>query len=70
PLVIEGEWLTNLKKACEQLDVSVYMFLLGIMNILLAKYTRNEDIIVGTSFSGRFHPDLNHVIGSFINTLP
>lgn len=70
PLVIEGEWLTNLKKACERLDVSVYMFLLGVMNVLLAKYTRNDDIIVGTSFSGRFHPELKSVIGSFINTLP
>ncbi|MGG4266741.1 amino acid adenylation domain-containing protein [Peribacillus simplex] len=70
PLVIEGEWLEKLKKACEQMDVSLYMFLLGIMNVVLAKYTRNKDIIVGTSLSGRFHPDLNEVIGSFINTLP
>lgn len=70
PIVIEGELLTNLKKACEHLDVSVYMFLLSIKNVLLSKYTRNEDIIVGTSFSGRFRPELNNVIGSFINTLP
>ncbi|MCL9662958.1 amino acid adenylation domain-containing protein [Paenibacillus hunanensis] len=70
PLVIPATSFEQLKKACEQLDVSMYMFLLGIMNVLLAKYTRNRDIIVGTSLSGRFHPDLNRVIGSFINTLP
>ncbi|WP_268626158.1 non-ribosomal peptide synthetase [Paenibacillus alvei] len=70
PLVIGEELFVLLKKTCEQLDVSLYMFLLGIMNVLLAKYTRNQDIIVGTSLSGRFHPDLNGMIGSFINTLP
>ncbi|MDN4524087.1 non-ribosomal peptide synthetase [Fictibacillus fluitans] len=70
PLVIESELLSKLKKVCEQLDVTLYMFLLGVKNVLLAKYTRNKEIIVGTSFSGRFHPSLNQVIGSFINTLP
>ncbi|MFD1990029.1 non-ribosomal peptide synthetase [Paenibacillus nicotianae] len=70
PLVVDKQWFSQLKQACERLDVSLYMFMLGIMNVLLAKYTRNRDIIVGTSLSGRFHPDLNRVIGSFINTLP
>lgn len=70
PLVVDKQWFGQLKQTCERLDVSLYMFLLGIMNVLLAKYTRNQDIIVGTSLSGRFHPDLNRVIGSFINTLP
>ncbi|MBS7531083.1 amino acid adenylation domain-containing protein [Hazenella sp. IB182353] len=70
PLIIEGDLMNKLKAACERLNVSLYMFLLAAFNVLLAKYTRNEDIIVGTSFSGRAHPDVGNLVGCFINTLP
>jgi non-ribosomal peptide synthetase component F len=41
-----------------------------IYNILLYKYTGQEDIVVGSSCAGRPHSDLHNVIGFFINTLP
>ncbi|MCY9760859.1 amino acid adenylation domain-containing protein [Paenibacillus alvei] len=70
PVIIDGEWMERLKQTCESLDVSHYMYLLAVFNVLLAKYTRNEDIIIGTSLSGRVHPDVLPVIGCFVNTLP
>ncbi|SFX57556.1 amino acid adenylation domain-containing protein [Thermoactinomyces sp. DSM 45891] len=70
PLVIDGELMEKLKKTCEKLDVSMYMFLLASFQVLLAKYTRNKDIIVGTSLSGRVHPEVADLVGCFINTLP
>ncbi|SDZ33524.1 non-ribosomal peptide synthetase [Thermoactinomyces sp. DSM 45892] len=70
PLVIDGELMAKLKKTCEKLDVSMYMFLLASFQVLLAKYTRNQDIIVGTSLSGRVHPEVADLVGCFINTLP
>ncbi|TCP67348.1 non-ribosomal peptide synthetase [Baia soyae] len=70
PLVIDGELMEKLKKTCEKLDVSLYMFLLASFQVLLAKYTRNKDIIVGTSLSGRVHPEVADLVGCFINTLP
>ncbi|MDQ0416654.1 amino acid adenylation domain-containing protein [Croceifilum oryzae] len=70
PLVIDGELMEKLKATCEKLDVSLYMFLLASFQVLLAKYTRNKDIIVGTSLSGRVHPEVADLVGCFINTLP
>jgi fengycin family lipopeptide synthetase D len=49
--------------------VSMYMFFLAIFNVLLFKYTNQEDIIVGTTVAGRPHPDLMPIIGLYENTL-
>jgi len=54
----------------KQTMTTLIMVLLAAYNILLFKYTRQEDIVVGTLLAGRHHPDLEHVIGFFINTLP
>jgi amino acid adenylation domain-containing protein len=53
----------------KQEDVTLYMLLLAIYNIFLAKISRSSDIIVGTPTAGRRHNDLKNVIGMFVNTL-
>ena len=50
-------------------NATLYMVLLSIFNILLAKLSGQEDILVGTPVSGRSHPDTERVIGMFVNTL-
>jgi amino acid adenylation domain-containing protein len=50
-------------------DVTVYMVMLAVYNILLARYTGQEDIIVGTPIAARQHPDLENIMGLFVNTL-
>jgi amino acid adenylation domain-containing protein len=49
--------------------VTLFMLLLAIFNVLLAKLSNQEDVIVGTPTAGRRHPDLERVIGMFVNTL-
>lgn len=39
------------------------------MNILLSKYTAQDDIIVGTPVTGRRHIDLQNIAGMFVNML-
>lgn len=46
-----------------------FMVLLTAFNILLHKYTGQEDIVVGSPIAGRSHGDLDKVIGMFVNTL-
>ncbi len=46
-----------------------YMILLSAVMILLGKYSRQEDIIVGSPISGRTHKDIENMMGMFINTL-
>jgi len=50
-------------------DVTSYMLLLAVLNILMSKYTDQEDIIVGCPIFGRKHDDLQHIIGMFVNML-
>ena len=58
-----------LKAMAKENDVTLYMALLAIFTILLAKLSGQEDIIVGTPIAARQHPDLQPVIGMFVNTL-
>ncbi|MCU0285545.1 MAG: amino acid adenylation domain-containing protein [Acidobacteria bacterium] len=45
------------------------MILLTVYNILLWRYTGQEDIVVGSLTTGRNHADLQNIIGLFLNSL-
>jgi acyl-CoA synthetase (AMP-forming)/AMP-acid ligase II/acyl carrier protein len=62
-----AEQLRTLAKA-NHCTLHVLMFTL--YNVLLAKYTSQEDIIVGIPVAGRQHPDLLSMQGMFVNNLP
>ncbi|MCP4219694.1 MAG: non-ribosomal peptide synthetase, partial [bacterium] len=59
-----------LKKLALAEGVSMYMLISAIYNVLLNKLTNREDIVLGTVVSGRNHPDLERIIGVFVNLLP
>ncbi|MGG0823585.1 amino acid adenylation domain-containing protein [Paenibacillus turicensis] len=46
-----------------------FMVTLSVFMLLLGKYSRQRDIIVGTSVSGRVHADTKGMLGMFVNTL-
>lgn len=58
-----------LKEIVLQEDVTPFMLLLALYNIALAKVTGQDDIVVGTAVSGRVHPDLESLVGMFVNML-
>lgn len=49
--------------------VTLFTLLLAAYSILLARYTGQNDIIIGTPTAGRRHADVHNTIGVFINTL-
>jgi polyketide synthase PksJ len=49
--------------------VTLYMVLLTLYNVLLSKLSGQEDIVIGTPVGGRWHADLEQVMGAFVNTL-
>jgi hypothetical protein len=59
----------KLNALAKENDVTLYMILLAIFNVLLAKLSGNEDIAIGTPTAGRRHADLEPIIGMFVNTL-
>jgi amino acid adenylation domain-containing protein len=58
-----------LKTLALKYDATLYMVLLALYNIFLAKITNQEDIIIGTPVAGRRHEDLEKITGMFVNTL-
>ncbi|MGB7605328.1 MAG: condensation domain-containing protein, partial [Lutisporaceae bacterium] len=66
---IEKEISHKLKEICRETGTTTYMVLLAAYNVLLSKYSGQEDIIIGTPISGRPHADLENIIGIFVNTL-
>jgi amino acid adenylation domain-containing protein len=58
-----------LKALSQQEGVTLFMTLLATFQILLARYTGQADILVGTPIAGRTHTELESLIGFFVNTL-
>lgn len=67
---IGKEEFVELKFLCKKYDITPFMLLLSLYNILLSKISGQEDITVGTAVSGRRHADLAKIVGFFVNTLP
>ncbi|PPA81760.1 non-ribosomal peptide synthetase [Brevibacillus laterosporus] len=66
---LSGKQFEAVKQLCQKNGATLYMFLLASFNILLAKYSNQEDIVVGTAVAGRNVSDVESVIGMFVNTL-
>ncbi|QTD48915.1 non-ribosomal peptide synthetase [Sulfidibacter corallicola] len=50
-------------------DLTPFSLLLASLDVLIARYTGREDIVLGSPVAGRDHADLADQIGVFINTL-
>jgi tyrocidine synthetase-3 len=58
-----------LKQMALEQGTTIFMVMLSIFYILLAKVSQQEDIIIGTAVTGRGHADLKKIIGMFVNML-
>ncbi|MDF2882508.1 MAG: amino acid adenylation domain protein [Clostridiaceae bacterium] len=61
-----SEALNNVAKAN---SCTLYMIMLANLNVLLSRYARNDDIIIGSPATLRNNYDLNNVVGMFVNML-
>ncbi|MBD0378729.1 non-ribosomal peptide synthetase [Paenibacillus sedimenti] len=68
-LEADTELLDSLKRLAAETGTTLYMVLFAAYNVLLSKYSGQEDIIVGTPTAGRSNADLEHVVGMFVGTL-
>ncbi|TYP74350.1 non-ribosomal peptide synthetase [Aquimarina intermedia] len=60
----------GLQKIAKEEEVTMFMLLLSLFNVVLSKLSNQDDIVVGTPTSGRTHADLEGIVGMFVNTLP
>ena len=54
---------------CQQQGTTFFMTLLAVFNVLLNRYTGQDDICVGTPIAGRDQQEAESLIGFFINSL-
>ena len=58
-----------LKALSHQENVTLFMTLLAAFQLLLHRYTAQEEVVVGAPIAGRTRPELEGLIGFFVNTL-
>lgn len=56
-------------KLSEKYGATNFMVMLSVWYVLLAHYTTQEDIIIGTPVSGRTMEDIQETVGMFVNML-
>jgi amino acid adenylation domain-containing protein len=66
---VSAESSRSINRLALDTGATSFMVLLAIYNILLSKLSGQEDIVVGTPIAARRHPDLERIIGMFVNTL-
>lgn len=59
----------GLKQLAKEEGITMFILLLSVIKILLHKLSNQQDIVVGTLNSGRFHFDLERIIGILVNTV-
>src|SRR5215217_5109123 len=67
--VLERELTEGLKELSRQQNVTLFMTLLAAFQILLNRYSGQEDVVVGTPIAGRNREEVEPLIGFFVNTL-
>ena len=67
--VIENPLLEQLRNFGKGQGATLFMTLLAAFNVLLSRYSRQEEIVVGTAVSGRGDPTLASLVGPIENTV-
>ncbi|MCC5615367.1 amino acid adenylation domain-containing protein [Nostoc sp. CHAB 5836] len=63
------EIVSGLRTICRQTESTLFIGLVAAVKVLLYRYTGQHDISIGTEIATRNHPQLQSLIGLFLNTL-
>ncbi|MDI5895996.1 non-ribosomal peptide synthetase [Flavobacterium algoritolerans] len=66
---MKAENFIKLKEYSRARGGTLFMGLLGVVNVLLYRYSNQSDIILGTPTAGRDHIDLEKQVGLYLNTI-
>jgi amino acid adenylation domain-containing protein/non-ribosomal peptide synthase protein (TIGR01720 family) len=68
-MIIPAEMTTGLRELGHRNGATLFMTLVAVCQVLLARHCRQRDVAVGTAVSGRNRAEIEVLIGCFINTL-
>src|SRR5262249_33491111 len=67
--VFPSQLVRNLKTLSQREGVTLFMTLLASFQLLLSRYAGQDDVVTGTPIAGRTRPELEPLIGDFVNML-
>ncbi|CAD5274525.1 MULTISPECIES: non-ribosomal peptide synthetase [Halomonadaceae] len=67
---LSPELSTSLNRLATQHGTTLFTLLLASFQLLMHRQTRQQDLVVGTDVAGRSHPDVEPLIGFFVNVIP
>jgi hypothetical protein len=70
PLRLEPALVEALRAVARREEATLFVTLLALFQVLLARRTGKDDVVVGAPFSGRSRAEVEPLIGNFVNPLP
>jgi amino acid adenylation domain-containing protein len=67
--VVRFTWPYSLDEFCRTEQVTPFMVLLAVWNVLLYRYSGQDDLVVGTAVANRNRVELDSAVGFYVNTL-
>lgn len=67
---LPADILNSLNKCAIQNKTTLFILMFAVYSVLYAKYTAQEDIIIGSPVEGRRNHKLEDIVGMFINVIP
>lgn len=68
-LRLTGALVAELRRLANEEGATLFMTLMAAFQVLLARYSRQKDVCVGTPIASRSRAELERLIGFFVNTL-
>lgn len=64
---IPSDQVSRLRGICRKEKATLFTLLLSAYQVLLSKYTGQQEILVGSPMAGRSRPEFERVVGCFVN---
>ncbi|WP_049786408.1 non-ribosomal peptide synthetase [Mycetohabitans rhizoxinica] len=69
PIRIDAQTTHELKRLSQAQGATLFMTVLAAWSAVLARLSGQEDLVIGTPSANRHHPQIEPLIGFFVNTL-
>src|SRR5690606_918332 len=66
---LSKELTAAIHQLATELETTPFAVLMAAQAILLGRLSRTDDLVLGTASAGRVHPEIEPLIGFFVNTL-
>ncbi len=68
-VVLDEELVGRLKALSRQNEATLFVTLMAALQVILGRYSGQDDLCIGTSIAGRHKVETERLIGFFVNTL-